>query len=317
MSLKKNIKIKINLIAIIFFFLLISNNNIFCLDSIKSFESLMEMHLLVKEEFSKEDYEELDFFKTIYEKNSEKLFGESNEINTIPKVIHFIWVGKKSFPKKSVKNVESWIKYHPDWKIKFWTDRDRPCPVESMEKHFISELKMDNIGIYFKQTSNPGEQADLIRYELLYHEGGVYVDHDIECFQSFEKLTSRFDFYAFLEVPHYNLGYPYPFFPTNALIGCKPYHPILKKAMQFIAITWEEMTNKYYKPSMTLMRVLHRTFIPFTKGIKEEISDDNYINIILPAAFIFADKRIPTEIVLQRIHEYCCLANHTYDGSWR
>ncbi|WP_390537354.1 TcdA/TcdB catalytic glycosyltransferase domain-containing protein, partial [Staphylococcus pseudintermedius] len=41
----------------------------------------------------------------------------------IPKIVHFIWLGS-SLPTKADLTIQSWQKYHPDWKIMIWTDRE-------------------------------------------------------------------------------------------------------------------------------------------------------------------------------------------------
>jgi hypothetical protein len=285
----------------------------------KDFDSLMEIDFFMhsKKYFAKGDYDEVKFFKSIYEKNWEQLFGEGRETQSTLKVIHFIWVGPKPFPSKSVNNVASWIQYHPDWKVKFWTDQAAAhCPVDSMEKHLIDELSMRHLGSYLKQTDNFAEKADLLRYEILYQEGGIYADHDIQCYQSFDRLNRRFDFYAVLEPPHYIPGYSYAIFPTNALIGSCPNHPILKKTMQKISQNWESVGTQFAGKEKTFIRVLNRTFTAFSHGIKEDIGTGDYMNTILPACFLFDSPKIPRDVVQKRILNYCCLGNHMFDSTW-
>src|SRR6185437_13946808 len=56
-----------------------------------------------------EDFENLAFFKTLYEKNLARLNVKPRSLHSsmvpIPKVIHFIWIGPKPFPLESVDNV--------------------------------------------------------------------------------------------------------------------------------------------------------------------------------------------------------------------
>jgi mannosyltransferase OCH1-like enzyme len=289
------------------------------IDFTKDFDSLLETDFFMqsKKFFAKGDYEEMQFYKSIYEKNWERLFGDKRDSRSIPPVIHFIWVGSKPFPSKSKDNIDSWIRHHPDWKVKFWTDQANAlCPVECMEKHLIDELPMSHLGNFLRHTDNPAEKADLLRYEILYQEGGIYADHDIQCYQSFGRLTQRFDFYAVLEPPHYIPGYSYAIFPTNALIGCCPEHPILQKTMQHISQHWEPVGKQFAGKEKTFIRVLNRTFTAFAAGIKEDIFSGNYVNIILPASFLFDSQKIPREIVQKRIHNYCCLGNHMFDSTW-
>src|ERR1700722_4591002 len=73
---------------------------------------------------TKEDFENLKFFKSLYDTKKMLVAGMSKRIFRVPKVVHFIWLGPKPFPRESVENVRSWIAKHPDWTIKFWTDRE-------------------------------------------------------------------------------------------------------------------------------------------------------------------------------------------------
>lgn len=41
----------------------------------------------------------------------------------------------------------------------------------------------------FERAPNFGEKADVLRYELLYAFGGVYVDVDMQCVGTFERLV--------------------------------------------------------------------------------------------------------------------------------
>ena len=53
---------------------------------------------------TREDFENLDFFKMVYEKNIPFLQMKSTMLR-VPKVVHFIWIGPKPFPRDSVENV--------------------------------------------------------------------------------------------------------------------------------------------------------------------------------------------------------------------
>ncbi|HNA63017.1 MAG TPA: hypothetical protein PKW79_08065, partial [Rhabdochlamydiaceae bacterium] len=79
-----------------------------------------------------EDFENLSFFKSVYDKNIPFLQMKSSMFH-VPKIVHFIWIGPKPFPRESVENIRSWIAKHPDWTFKFWTDRDRPLPHKQMQ----------------------------------------------------------------------------------------------------------------------------------------------------------------------------------------
>jgi hypothetical protein len=95
----------------------------------------------------------------------------------IPKIIHYIWLGKK--PKsKNIKNcIKSWQRLLTDYEIYEWNE--------------------DNIDInshpYLKDAIEQKKYAfasDYIRIQVLKKYGGIYLDTDIVVFRSFDSLLN-------------------------------------------------------------------------------------------------------------------------------
>src|SRR5689334_6330625 len=63
---------------------------------------------------TKEDFEHLDLFKRMYELKK-GLISASNGMLRVPKIIHFVWIGPRPFPRESVENVRTWMAKHPNW----------------------------------------------------------------------------------------------------------------------------------------------------------------------------------------------------------
>jgi mannosyltransferase OCH1-like enzyme len=137
--------------------------------------------------------------------------GSPSETPRIPKIIHQIWLGSP-FPEKYRSFQQSWIAHHPDWEYRLWTEES------------LKDFPLQNQELY-DSAVNWGEKSDILRYEILYRIGGVYVDTDFECFKSLEPFHYLLDFYTGL----FNLDRKFAF-PRmgNALIGACPGHPILK-----------------------------------------------------------------------------------------
>ena len=149
-----------------------------------------------------------------------KRFDAHKPYNSIPKVIHQIWLGNKPIPKQFFPFMESWKKYHPDWEYILWTDKD----VKNLD--LITQK-------YFDQETHPRSRANILRFELLYKFGGLYVDLDFECLAPL-KMHDYCNFYAgILELPRtvFNLQSQPDnlcrFRSANALVGTTPEHPIL------------------------------------------------------------------------------------------
>ena len=102
-------------------------------------------------------------------------------INTnegIPFVVHQTWK-TESIPEENIKWVESWEYYNPDYLIVLWDD-------DSI-LNFIHLNYPQYIDLCYRFQRSV-ELADLFRYIVIYHFGGVYADLDVECLQSITPL---------------------------------------------------------------------------------------------------------------------------------
>lgn len=252
-----------------------------------------------------EDYENLRFFKELYEKNKDLQFVKKDEKN-IPHVIHFIWIGPNPFPKESIDNINSWVETHPDWTFKFWTDRRRPLPNKKMELRLISNFTFDTLKDCYEESDNYAEKADILRYELLFKEGGLYVDHDVKCFKPFNSFHNKYDLYCGLEPPHEPV-LSSSISACNNVIGAKPGHPVLKKAIENVKAHWEEFALAYPGDDResVIYRVAQRTFAAFDHALREETGKNGSKDIVFPAAYF---NRIDDDRALY--------AHHYYASTW-
>lgn len=100
----------------------------------------------------------------------------------LPRIIHFIWLGDRPIPGAKDGNewndcMKSWQQHHPHWKVCVW--REKPSDVT-----LFNQKALD----YALQKGNFGMASDILRLELLYHYGGLYVDIDYLCVNSIENL---------------------------------------------------------------------------------------------------------------------------------
>lgn len=254
---------------------------------------------------TQEDKAHLNLFKQIYD-STKNYLHEPGSTARIPRSVHFIWLGPKPFPLKSIENVRTWMGKNPDWTFYFWTDRVRPLPVPGMTMRRVQDFSFLKLGDCFSKTENFGEKSDVLRYEILYQEGGVYVDHDVKCFKSFEPLNSSYDFYCGIDMP-YTSNLPSCVFTTNNLIGIKPQHPIMLSCMNKLVEKWDEIEKNYPGEDRDSMvnRVHHRTFWLFGEAVKEMHNLTGNRDIVFPAYYFDA----PNE-------ELAIFARHQYAGVW-
>ncbi len=251
------------------------------------------------------DLADLKVYQALYEKN-EKWLGELAKQIKIPHVIHFIWLGPRPFPPESVENVRTWLAAHPDWTVKFWTDRERIPPCSGMQRCFVQDFPFLRLKDRYEQSQNYGEKSDILRYEILFQEGGVYVDHDANCLKPFGDLHGAYDFYCGLETPH-----P-PFVERNltcgnGVIGSRPGHPSIGKVIELIDERWNARGELFRGKdgfSRTQL-VMQRTYIALTDALRGTIDREGNVDIVLPAAYFFSKKGIPS-----------LYSHHFYANAW-
>jgi mannosyltransferase OCH1-like enzyme len=109
---------------------------------------------------------------------------------------------------------------------------------EDKEKHIVFDvrhLKLINQDAYVV-AKNYGERSDIIRYEILYEFGGLYVDTDFECLRPFDVFHCTCDFYA-------GLGYSKTQALLNGLIGSSVGNHIMKICIRDLVKRAEDDSN--------------------------------------------------------------------------
>jgi hypothetical protein len=143
------------------------------------------------------------------------------EEESIPSFIHFIWLGDTPLPLSNgageIECINSWRRHHPKWVIQVWRDDD----VEQHQWYNAAALK------HALRTKNYGMASDILRLELLWEYGGLYVDIDYLCVDSIQDLHSRFDFYCGAS----NTG---AVEVNNGLLACQPRHYLIRDMMERI-----------------------------------------------------------------------------------
>jgi len=85
----------------------------------------------------------------------------------IPKIIHYVWVGKKTLPALAEKCIESWKKFCPDYEIRRWDETNFDISSNRYCKEAYEAKRFAFV-------------SDYIRLYVLVHYGGVYMDTDVE-----------------------------------------------------------------------------------------------------------------------------------------
>lgn len=263
-----------------------SSHMIGCAFSHESFFTLMGEP---KTQLSAQDKNELRELSNDYDAQINIL--SQPPINRIPHTIHVIWLGPKDFPERSIPNMLSWKRNHPEWQFFFWTDsKTRPLPVPGMTRRLVQEYDFGVLGPYIALSTNWGEKADMMRYTILFKEGGVYADHDVYCERSVGPLVDHFDFVAGCDPSQPHPGIESNVIVNNSTILSRPQHPILGSAIEQIVRGWHTALEKCPGSDgmSELERVARRTLAPFIEAAKGCRCLGHNKDIILPSSFFYS-----------------------------
>ena len=242
---------------------------------------------------TRQDLQDLDFYKIIYEKNCNYQY-DASPLFRIPKRVHLIWLGPRAFPRESVENIRTWLAYHPDWAFYFWTDRARLPPCNGMKMCNVRDFEFKFLENEYEESQNWGEKSDILRYEILYQKGGVYIDHDANCLRPFHGLHTGYDFYAALEMPHEELN-ELALTAGIGIIGAKAYHPVVRGAIQMIKDRWKPTTDKFKgtDPLVQARLVSYRTYVALTLALRKNLNLPGNRDIIFPACYFYPKHGLP------------------------
>jgi len=163
-------------------------------------------------------------------------YGASSGANyEVPKVLHFIWMGKQ-LPQKYVDNIRNLSAINPDYKIKIWTDRGAQTElamasnegarfsyeVIQIDPYLKEKLRLQKLanGVdseyknlkklihYFYREkeglySNYAAASDILRILILEDHGGIYLDTDLI---SGQKAKAKFKILPSFESPLFHRG---------------------------------------------------------------------------------------------------------------
>jgi hypothetical protein len=249
-----------------------------------------------------EDRKMLGFFSALFDMAQKR----EKPAGSIPKTLHFIWLGPAPFPKYSVSRVKKWIDRHPGWKVKFWTDLGQTSPDDRMQINAFEMFPLQELKEHYYRSDNFGERSEILRYAILLNEGGVYIDHDVQCVESLDPLQETFDFFCGLEM----LGptvLSSSVNPSPHLLAATEQHPILKASKRWLIQEWDALEEQYVgtEASAVFNRVQHRGFKALGVGIKEAHNRLGRKDAVFPPDyFSLAD------------HKQAIFAAHAHKGTW-
>lgn len=200
----------------------------------------------------------------------------------IPKKIHYIWFGKGEKNERIKHCIESWKKILPDYEIIEWNEDNFNVNYNEFTKKAYENKKWAYV-------------SDVARLWILYNEGGIYMDTDVEVYKPLDEFLNQEGFIGFEDV-HYL---------STATIGVEQHNPIIKYILDYyncIDFKMYDVWTDYIKYQETSPCIVSNLFEIL--GLKRDDNIEQHIKhfSIYPKSYFFTKDEGYTY--------------HSFNGSW-
>jgi mannosyltransferase OCH1-like enzyme len=151
------------------------------------------------------------------------------------KILHYCWFGKGAKPPDVLRCQASWSRYLDGYEIREWNEGN--CSLENG---------------YLKAAYERGlwsKVSNLIRLQVLWQHGGIYLDTDIEVLRDFDDLLGEGCVVGFQQEKHDTD------WANNAVIVARAGHPFLKDCID-LTLEHFEKTGEFLRSPIVTTAVL-------------------------------------------------------------
>lgn len=248
-----------------FWILLIVNGSIVLFLLYQVFDLITLLHdgskefQLTQDEFTPVQYTEV---ATMLPNGTETTIMQPDRPLLIPKIIHQTYKTSQ-VPEKWQATHQTVKDLHPDYEHILWTDE--------MARDFISEHYSWFLPTFDSYPYNI-MRADVIRYFVLSHYGGVYIDLDNGCLHNIDPL---------LAMPAW-LRKTDPTGVSNDLMGARPHHPFFAEVINNLKRYNHNMLVPYitimYSTGPLMLSVLWKQYTRWG------VAKGNEVRLLMPEA---------------------------------
>jgi GT2 family glycosyltransferase len=134
---------------------------------------------------------------------------------SIPKILHQLWIGPKPRPSKFM---DTWRANNPDYEYIMWNEQE--IQNRGLQLECVSRIN---------SMSEINGKADIIRWEILYKYGGIFIDADCVCIEPLKN-----DFETLEGFSNYENEEARPGLIAVGMMGFRPKHPFCRDAIDWI-----------------------------------------------------------------------------------
>ncbi|KAL2068345.1 hypothetical protein VTL71DRAFT_16443 [Oculimacula yallundae] len=183
-----------------------------------------------------------------------------NRTQLIPKIIHQTYINE-SIPERWRAGQKSCIDLHEDYEYILWTDAKSRAFIATEYPWALANFDSYNF---------PIQRADAIRYFILAHYGGIYIDLDDGCNRRLDPLLS-YPAWARRTLP---TGI------SNDAMGSVPQHPFFLRTIESLA----SYNRNWFMPYITVMYSTGPLFLSvlWVEYMREDRPLSEHVRILMP-----------------------------------
>lgn len=214
---------------------------------------------------------------------------------SIPKIIHYCWLGGNPKPESVLRCIDSWRKYCPDYEIREWNESNL-------------DISMNEYTRQAYEAKAWGFVPDYLRLWIVYNYGGIYLDTDVQIIRSFDPLLSHAAFAGFeqgtadQDGAYVNFGQGFGAEAGNSVL-CEHMELYEKLCFRNVDGTFNRLASPHYTTDVLVRRGLNRKSNKIQK---------------LPDITVYPDDRFcPKSFATGMVHKTSnTYSIHQFDGSW-
>lgn len=207
----------------------------------------------------------------------------------IPKVIHSFWFSGDKKPEAYQKCIDSWERICPDYEIHEWNMNNYDYTKHPFMEKAIQERKW-------------AFASDYARLDVVYHQGGIYMDMDVELLHSLDSLLGCEAFFTFDTQNDIDLG----------TFAAKKNNPLIRELLKLY-------DNAAFSSEMKIMNKLcqPRYIRPVLRKAGLVLNGDMQLidgMIFLPRTYLVPQDSVVYELTAMSEET---LAVHRYNAGWK
>ena len=184
----------------------------------------------------------------------------------IPKIIHQIWDSDEELTNSLKEISKTWKEFHPDWEYRLW---NKAGIDEFLNLHFSDFIP------YYNSYPYDIQRWFAIRYLILFHYGGLYVDLDYECIEPVDALLSNSTCCMSIDPPVDTMNYNKPLVIGNSFMACLAKHNFFEKIIEDMKVN-----NKKTFSNNKIQEIMESTGSFLTTRVHSAYPDKEEITLI-------------------------------------